>query len=158
VANFIFNQAKGRWAELFGRVDGNDPANSAIILCLFNTATSDATLKDLDTLALIEADGGTAELTSGSNLNYVRKVLTDADISSFTVDDSGDKVTVVLPNTTWTALGAGTAITDVLVAYDSDTTGGADSAIVPLFWLDFAITPDGSDVTVQFAATLAEAS
>jgi hypothetical protein len=152
VADFVFNVAKGKIAEYAARVNANDPANSALIICLFNTSATDATLKDLDTLAAIEADANTAELTSGSNANYVRKTLTDASGITITVDDTNDRVDVDIPDQTWAALGAGTAVTDMLVAYDSDTTGGADSAIVPLTWHDFAVTPDGSDVTAQIAA------
>lgn len=152
MADFVFNIAKGKVAEYAGRVNANDPANSALIVCLFNTSATDATLKDLDTVAAVEADGNTAELTSGTNANYARKTLTDAGSITITVDDANDRVDVDIPDQTWTALGAGTAITDVLIGYDSDTTGGTDANIIPLVWLDFAITPDGSDVTAQIAA------
>ncbi len=156
MANFLFNQAKGRWAELFARVDGNDPANSAIILVAINTSATDATLKDLDTLAAIEADGNTAEVT---NSGYARKVLTDSDLSTYTVDDSGDKVTVTLADATWTAVAAaGGAWTDLLLCYDNDTTGGADSAIVPISCHDFIVTPDGNDIVIDFGTTVLEAS
>lgn len=156
MANFVFNQAKGRVAELFARVDGNDPANSAIVLVVINTSATDATLKDLDTMAAIEADGNTAEVT---NSGYARKVLTDSDIATFTVDDSGDKVTVTIADQTWTAVAASPgAWTDLLVCYDSDTTGGTDANIVPLTCHDFAVTPDGNDITADFAATVYEAS
>jgi hypothetical protein len=39
-----------------------------------------------------------------------------------------------------------------LVCYDADTTGGDDSNIVPISQHDFAVTPDGSDITAQIAA------
>lgn len=153
MGNFVFNIAAGKVAEYAARVNANDPTNSVFVVALFNTSASDATLKDLDTLALIEADASTAELTSGSNLNYVRKTLDQTGGITITVTDASDVVDVDIPDQTWTALGAGTAITDLVVCYDSDSTGGADSAIVPLTWHDFAITPDGSDVTAQIAAT-----
>lgn len=41
------------------------------------------------------------------------------------------------------------AITDVCIGYDSDTTGGTDANIVPLTWHDFAVTPNGGDITVD---------
>lgn len=153
MADFIFNIAKGKLVEYAARVNANDPANSALIVCLFNTSATDAVLKDLDTLALIEANASTAELTSGSNANYVRKVLTDASGITITVDDTtNDAVDVDIADQVWTALGAGTAVTDILIAYDSDTTGGTDANIVPISWHDFAVTPDGTDVTAQIAA------
>lgn len=153
MANFVFNIAKGKVAEYAERVNANDPTNAAFIICLFNTSATDATLKDLDTLAAIEADANTAELTSGTNANYVRKTLDQTGGITVTVVDGSDWVDVDIPDQTWTALGAGTAITDILIAYDSDTTAGTDSNIVPLSWHDFAVTPDGSDVTAQIATS-----
>jgi len=52
---------------------------------------------------------------------------------------------VSLPTVTWTAA-TGNAISKVLVCYDADTTGGADSAILPLTLFDAAATPDGNDL------------
>jgi hypothetical protein len=63
-------------------------------------------------------------------------------------------VDVDCPDQTWTALGAGTAITDLSFAYDSDTTGGTDANQIPVTWHDFAITPDSSDVTATIAVFL----
>lgn len=149
MADFVFNIAKGRVAELYNRVDSNDPTNAALIVVAINTATSDATLKDLDTLAAIEADGSTAELT---NSGYARKVLVDSDLTAFAPDDTNDRVDLDIPDQTWTAVASGTAFTDIVICYDSDTTGGTDSNIVPLTQHDFAVSPSGGDVTMQVAA------
>ncbi len=152
MADQVFNIAKGRGVEWVTRINANDPANSVVIVEWINTTATDATLRDLDTFAQIESDANTAELTSGSNANYVRKTLTDASSLTITVDDTNDRTDVDMPDQTLTALGAGTAITDMVTGYDSDSTGGADSAIVPWTMHDFAVTPDGSDVTAQIAA------
>ncbi len=150
MADFVFNIAKGRVAELYNRVDLNDPANSALIIVAFNAgAMTDATARDYDTLAAIEADAAAAEVT---NTGYARKTLTDADIVAFAPDDTNDRVDLDIPDQTWTAVAAGSAWTDLVVCYDSDTTAGTDSNIVPLTWHDFAVTPDGSDITAQIAA------
>jgi hypothetical protein len=143
MANLILNIALGRVAELYNRVDTNDPANSALIIAIFNTSAADSVIKDLDTLAAIEADANTAEV---ANSGYARKVLTDADLVAFAPDDANDRVDLDIPDQTWTAVAAGIAWTDLLVAYDNDTTGGTDANIVPLSWHDFAVTPDGSDI------------
>lgn len=149
MADQIFNIALGRVAELYNRVDSNDPTNSALVVIAWNTSATDATIKDLDTVAAIEADANTAEI---ANSGYSRKVLTDADIVAFAPDDTNNRVDLDIPDQTWTAVAAGTAITDLSVNYDSDTTGGTDSNIVPLTWHDFTITPDGSDIVAQIAA------
>lgn len=145
MADIVFNIAKGRVNELVNRVDTNDPANSALIVVPVDVgATSDATIRDFDTLAAVTGGGVTERTTGGWN----RKTLTDAALSAPTPDDTNDRQNSYIPDLTWTAVTAG-AVTDLLVCYDSDTTSGTDANIVPLVMLDFAITPDGSDVVAQ---------
>jgi len=150
MADQILNIALGRVAELYNRVDNNDPANSALVLVVLATAgiESDAALKDKDTLADV-VSGTTNEV---ANSGYARKVLTDADIVAFAPDDTNDRVDLDIPDQTWTAVAAGDGWNDLLVCYDSDTTGGTDANIVPMTQHDFVVTPDGSDITVQIAA------
>lgn len=146
MADQTFNIALGRIVELYNRVDLNDPANSALVIVAINSSAADATLKDLDTLAAVLADADTAEVT---NTNYARKVLTDSDLSAFAPDDANDWVDLDFADQTWTSVAAGDAWTDLVICYDSDTTAGTDANIVPLLQYDFAITPDGSDITAQ---------
>src|SRR3989304_260017 len=147
MANQIFNIALGRVAELYNRVDTNDPANSALIIVLLASTgiETDAVLKDKDDLAAV-VSGTTNEAT---NTGYARKVLTDADIVAFAPDDTNDRVDLDIPDQTWTAILAGDGWSDVVVSYDSDTTVGTDANIVPLTQHDFAVTPDGSDIIMQ---------
>jgi len=152
MADFVYNIAKGRVAELYNRVDLSDPTNAVLVVALLAASgiETDATLKDKETLAAV-VSGTTDEAT---NTGYARKVLTDADIVAFAADHTNDRVDLDIPDQTWTGLandGTG-AISDALVCYDSDSTGGADSAIVPLTQHDFSVTPDGSDVTMQVAS------
>lgn len=149
MADLVFNIAKGRFAELYNRVDSNDPAASALTVVAWNTTAADATLRDLDTVAAIEADALTAEVT---NAGYARKVLTDIDIVAFAPDDTNDRVDVDIPDQTWTAVVAGSAWTDLSINYDNDTAAGTDANQVPLTLHDFIVTPDGSDITAQIAA------
>ena len=150
MANQIFNIALGRVAELYNRVDLNDPANAALIIVVLATSgiESDATLKDKDDLAAV-VSGTTNEVT---NTNYARKVLTDADLAAFAPDDTNDRVDLDIADQTWTAVAAGDGWNDVIICYDSDTTGGTDANIVPMTMHDFVVTPDGSDITAQIAA------
>ena len=150
MADFVFNISKGRVAELYNRVDQNDPTNSALIIFVLATAgiEADATLKDVDTVSALVA-GTTNEVT---NSGYGRKTLTDADIVAFAPDDANDRVDLDIPDQTWTAVVAGDGWNDFVVSYDSDTTGGTDANIVPLTQHDFVLVPDGSDITAQVAA------
>jgi hypothetical protein len=150
MADFVFNIAKGRVVEYYNRVKGNDPANSALIVVAIDAnGDTDATMKDRDDLSALL--GGTSNEVTNSG--YARKVLTDADLAALPApDDTNDWYMVTIPDQTWTAVVAGTAWTDLVICYDSDTTGGADSAIIPLTCHDFAVTPDGSDITADVGA------
>lgn len=148
MADFVYNIAKGRVAELYNRVDLSDPANAVLVIVAIDTATADATLRDLDALSNVTGDAGTAEVT---NTNYARKVLDDTDLTAFAPDDTNDRVDLDFADQTWTAVAAGDSWTDLLVCYDSDSTGGTDANIVPCTQHDFAVTPDGSDITAQLA-------
>jgi len=145
MANIVFNIAKGRVVEYYNRVKSNDPTNSALILVPIETSglQSDATLIDMDDLAAVLAGATNEQTTMG------RKTLTDSDLASLPApDDTNDRYDVSLPSVTWTAA-SGNAISKILVAYDSDTTGGSDSNIIPLTMFDATATPDGNDLVLN---------
>ena len=142
MANITFNIAKGRVVELYNRVKSNDPTNSALILVPLETSglESDAVLKDKDDLAAVLSGATNEQTTMG------RKTLTDAELAALPApDDGNDRYDVSLPTVTWSAA-TGNAISKILVCYDSDTTGGAESAIIPLTMFDLVATPDGNDI------------
>lgn len=149
MANFLFNRSKGRFVEFAERVEANDPTNAAFLVAIINTSATDATLKDLDTMAAIEADANTAEV---NNSGYARKTLANGTLT-ITYDDTNDWVDVIIADQTWTTVAAGTAWTDLLLLYDSDTTGGTDSNVIPISQHDFAVTPDGSNITADAPTT-----
>lgn len=149
MANLVLNIGLGRVAELYNRVDTNDPAASALVVVAIDAnGDTDATIRDRDDLSALL--GGTSNEVTNSG--YARKVLTDADIVAFAPDDVNDRVDLDIPDQTWTAVAAGTAWTDLLICYDNDTAAGTDANIIPLTLHDFAVTPDGSDITAQIAA------
>ncbi len=142
MSNITFNVAKGRVVELYNRVKSNDPTNAAIILVPIETSglEADATLIDADTLAALLSGATNEQTTMG------RKTLTEADLAALPApDDTNNRYEVSLPTVTWTAA-SGNAISKILVCYDSDTTAGTDSNIVPLTMFDFAQTPSGADI------------
>jgi hypothetical protein len=154
VANIVFNIAKGEVNAYVKRVVNNDPANSALVIVLLKTAEADATLQDYDTLgAILSAGGGTANVEANFT-NYARKVLTNTELSAPTVDDSGNQQYSDAPDQTYVSAGGAVnnALVKMIICYDSDTTTGTDSNIVPLVALDFTITTDGTDILASFSA------
>jgi hypothetical protein len=124
-----FNIAKGREVEFYERVNASDPTNSALILMLLRTGSVGVSgLVDFDSVAAILAGGYTELSVSG----YARKTLTDADLDAWSPDDTNNRVTLALPIQTFSALAAGQTIDIGVVGYDSDTTSGTDSNIVPV--------------------------
>lgn len=149
MANFVFNRSKGRVTEFAERVNANDPTNSVFVIALIAATgvESDATLVDTDDFAALVAGATNFSTNTGAS----RKTLDNTGGITITYDDSNDRVDVDIPDQTWTAVAAdGTgAISDLVVGYDSDSTAGTDSNIIPMTFHDFAITPDGSDITAQ---------
>lgn len=151
MSDLVFNQAKGKAAEFAARVNANDPANSVLEVRLIaeEGVESDATLKDKDTFAQL-VEGATNFAT---NTGSTPKVINQGGGITITIDDTNDRTDVDMPDQTFTALandGTG-KVSDLVIGYDSDSTGGADTSITPVTLHDFAVTPDGSDVTAQFA-------
>lgn len=135
MADFVFNIAKGAVAYY-----GTLPAASDALVVIPVEASgveTDATLKDLDTVTALFAGTTNEQTTMG------RKSVTSATV---TVDDTNDRVDVDIADQTWTGA-TGNAIGDLAICYDGDTGAGTDANIIPLTFHDFAITPDGSDVT-----------
>jgi len=148
MADFVFNVAKGRVAELYNRVQSNDPAASQLVLLVINAgAATDDQMGDTDTVSALLATAA-AEVT---NTNYARIDLDDTDLSAISPDDTNNRLDLDIPDQTWSSIAAGDSWTDIVIAYDP-TGSSADSALIPLTCHDFAVTPDGSDITAQIAA------
>jgi hypothetical protein len=141
----VFNTGRGRIGGLVDRVNTNDPANSAIVLVVLKRSglSEDETMKDFNTLADILA-GTNNEVT---NSGYSRKILDNTSSVTAIVNDSTNSVLYDFPDQSWTTVGAaGGAWGALLVCYDSDTTSGTDSTIIPLTKHNFEITPDGRTI------------
>ena len=139
MANEVFNISKGAFIENF-----RDGAANGLIL-LLKTSPAEATLRDIDTVALILSGGGVeCDFT-----NYARKT---AITGTITVDDPNDRVDLDIPDQTWVSAGGATNNTTakLIFAYEN---AAADSTRVPISHHDFIITTDGSDVTAQINAS-----
>lgn len=143
MANYVFNIAKGRVVEYYNRVKSNDPTNSALIIMALETSGLEAqsVLEDKDDFSALVSGTTNEQTTLG------RKTLTDADLAALPApDDTNNRYSLDLPDWTWTAA-SGNAISGFVVGYDSDTTTGTDSNIIPLTFHDLVVTPSGNDIT-----------
>lgn len=136
MADLVFNIAKGAFVEKV-----RDGASNLLML-LLKVADTDDAMRDTATVTALLAT--TAD--EATDASYGRKTgLT----GTITVDNTNNRVDVDVPDQTWTAL-AGAAITDLVIAYEE---AAADTTRIPLTLHDFAVTPDGSDVTAQVNAS-----
>lgn len=130
MADFSFNISLGREVEFHTRVNDNDPANSALILLVLALSglEVDSTLRTYTTVSALLA----ASNNEATNTNYGRKTLTDSDIAAPSVSNSLNQTTLSFSNQTYTNIAAGDTWAKMVMAYDSDTTGGSDANLIPV--------------------------
>lgn len=157
MASIIQNVARGRVRYFYDAVDSSivlsaagaytSAADSAMVLVPLEATglVADATLADYDDLAALLAGATNEQVTMG------RKVFTDTELGASLQDDTNERLDLDYPDVTWTAA-AGNGIAKLQNCF-RPAAASADSAIVPVTAHDFAATPDGSDITAQFAAT-----
>jgi hypothetical protein len=151
MADSVFNIAKGRVVEYYNRVKSNDPSTSAIIVVALKATglEAHATLIDYDSLSAILA----AANDEATNSGYARLVNTDAELAALPApDDTNNRFEVDIPDPFWTAVQTTGGAWGALLFCYRNATADADSAIIPLTVHDFAITPDGSNITANVNA------
>jgi hypothetical protein len=166
VANGVFNIARGKVAYYYYAVENSlvvtaagtpaytSAADSALVVVLLETTglEVDNTLNNYDDLSALLAAANN-EPTGGT---YARKVLTDTELAAVPApDDTANTLNLISPDIVWAALTTtGNAAISKLLYCFRPTAGSADTAIVPLTYHDFVVTPDGTDVTADVSATL----
>lgn len=153
MGDFAFDVAKGREVEFYGRVDSNDPANSALKIVVLAHAglEGDNVLRTYATLSALLA----AANNEVTNTNYSRKTLTDADLASYTVNNTTHSITLPLPSQTFGSIAAGDLWSKALICMDFDTTSGTDADIIPITAQDVRfnrapLSPDGGSIVFSW--------
>ncbi|HWO65361.1 MAG TPA: hypothetical protein VNO31_35535 [Umezawaea sp.] len=145
MANGVFNISKGLWRYYLSLPATND----ALVVVLLKGAglVADSVLADYDDLAaLLAGASDEADFTS-----YARKTITTG--ITITVDDTNDRVDGDIDDQVWSPAGgaANNTLGKLITCYDSDTTGGTDSGLIPVTYHDFVATTDGNPLTAQVA-------
>ncbi|MFJ2292100.1 hypothetical protein ACIOG7_10365 [Streptomyces sp. NPDC087894] len=140
MADLVTNIAKGRFLYYAGLPATND-ALIAVVLEASGLEADDA-LQDYDTLSTLLAGASNEQTTMG------RKTLTSVVVA---VNDTSNTANFDAADITWTGA-SGSATGKLVVCYDPDTTTGTDADLIPLTIHDFAVTPDGTDITAQIDA------
>lgn len=147
------NIAKGRVIEYYSRVKNNDPTNSALVIVVLKVSESISALRDYDDLSALLASAGNTE---ANFTNYARIELVDSDLAAVPAPDhTNNWITLDLPDQVWSSAGGTLDNTTamVLVCYDSDTTSGTDTNIIPLAPFIYVNTTTGADLDLLFNST-----
>lgn len=140
MSDFIFNIAKGRAVRYADLPETND----AWIAVPIETAGLEtaSTAKDADTLAAFLAG------TSNEQTTMTRVTLTGVIVVP---DDTNDWNMVDCDNIVF-AGADGNPISGFVICYDSDTTAGTDSNIIPICFMEMIADPSGGDLTYVIPA------
>lgn len=147
MADLIPNESLGLSRRYIQNVENNSPVAAVLRIHAWVITATDATLRDMtgNSVANFEAIALVTEATPYTNI-----VMDETDIT-ITVDDTNDRVDVAFADQTFTSVAAQTAWTDITVSYDeAGTDTDASSEVLHVF--DFAVTPNGGDITVDFPA------
>ena len=152
MSNQVMNFARGKIGYYAADALGLAGANSRLVVVVLEAVEADDTLNNYDELDALIAAAGNTEATS---TNYARKQIAAAGVTSSVDDTANTAKAVIDADQTWTAVAqAGSETWDkLLVCYDADNTAGTDANIVVLTHHDFAVTPNGGDITANFDQT-----
>lgn len=145
MANFVFNNAKGKFREWVKNVDSNTPADAKILLVPLSVGDSEANLQDVDDLATLI--GGTPNRAGGS---WGDKTLTDTNFTStdYDTNDTDNRGDASVPSVTWTTPTAGQDTVALVICY-TEVASPTDSDWIPVSYHDFVVTADGNDVVLN---------
>ena len=148
----VYNIAKGRARTYHDNVENNAPAGSVLRVMMFvSTVITDDVRRDVDTIAAFDALSTTTEFVgSGYTAGGISQAA--AALSFLQDDTTNNSWDGIMTDVTWGSVAAGNGpVTHLVVAYDS---GGASTRanMVPVSIHDFAVTPNGGDITAQFNA------
>ncbi len=150
MANDVFNVARGTIGYYMGDLLGLLAANSRMTIVVLEVVEADDTLNNHNELAALLA-GGNTEATA-TNLNSTRDETDDTGITITINDTANDAQAEKDADVTWSSV-SGTAAVKLLTCYDADNGAGGDVDIIPLTYHDFAVTPNGGDITADYDQT-----
>lgn len=155
MADGMFNISRGAVRHLMtdtyadsGIIGGLNPANSRVTVVIFEVIETDDTLNNYNELEALIA-GSNTEWTSGQ---YTRTERDDTAVT-VTIDDGANDANAALDaDITFTTV-TGNAAVKLVTVYDADQSGGDDGDIIPMTHHEWAVTPNGGNITADFDPT-----
>ena len=151
MADLVLNRALGAVKQYVENVDSNNPAASVMrVFALVVSGDQDNAMRDLSTMT-ITGLLALANVAEATNSGYANQSAGDT-ATIVTIDDANNRVDCAIGDVTFTSVGAGDVWTDICIAYDPTGTD-SDGSTIPLTIHDFAVTPNGGDITADEPAT-----
>ncbi len=148
MANQMMNFARGKVGYYMADALGLNPANSRMVVVVLEVNEADDTLNNHDELGALIA-GSNTEWSVGA---YSRTETAAAGVTTSVDDSANDAQAVLDADITYTTV-TGTAATKLLTCYDADNGTGTDTDIIVLTHHDWAVTPNGGNITADFDQT-----
>ena len=151
MGTFVFDNAKGRIAQLYYEAKNLGSPRGIVVVVIKRGANLDTDLEGFTSLSALLA--AAPEVT---NTNYARKVITSTGtgaglLGALTYDSTHHWMPCDIPDQQWGSfgvwVGSGDVWTDAVFCYAPDTAG-ADSTLIPLTCHDFPAHPDGGSAIV----------
>lgn len=149
MGDLIINEMLGRSLPLIQNVEDNSPAAAVLRIHAWVISAADNALTDV-TDGFIDDFEGITNVAEASNSGYANISMDEGDIV-ITVDDSNDRTDIALTDQTFSSVVAGDNWTDITISYDADGSD-TDTTTQVMYVYDFAVTPNGGDITVDFPA------
>lgn len=150
MADLIINEMLGRALPFIQNVEDNSPVAAVLRIHAWVISATDDSLRDV-TDGFVDNFEAIVNVTEATP--YTNASLDETDIT-ITVDDTNNQTDVIYTDQTFTSVAAQTAWTDITMSYDADGSD-TDTTTQVMHVYDFAVTPNGGDITVDFPATAA---
>ena len=150
MGDVVINRALGKIHQYADNVDNNSPANSVLrmfaLVVTGGVGAEDNAIRDLATMTMTGLFA-VANVAEATNSGYANQAMDDTDVT-ITIDDASNRVDIVGGDQVFTSVVGGDVWTDIVIAYDGDGTD-TDGTTIPLSKHDFAVTPNGGDITAD---------
>jgi hypothetical protein len=149
MANIVPNESLGLTRRYLQNVEDNSPAAALVRVHAWVITTADTNIIDM-TGNTVQALAALADVAEATNTDYTNQSFDDADIT-IDVNDANNRIDISYSDLTFTSVDDGDDWTHITVSYDASGSD-TDSNTEVLHVLDFVLSPNGGDVTVDFPA------
>jgi hypothetical protein len=149
MTNIVPNESLGLTRRYLQNVEDNSPAAALIRIHAWVITAADTNIIDM-TGNTVQALAALTDSAEATNTAYANQSFDDADIT-IDVNDANNRIDISYSDLTFTSVEAGDDWTHITVGYDASGSD-TDANTEVLHVLDFVVSPNGGDITVDFPA------